>query len=292
MTRRTETDDRLDEVLAEIERARHEPTWVPEPERAPRRLIGPPDALEGARWTPSRPAVLVIVALALLAASVLGVRFMLARPSASEAAPGAAAPSSARVMGAAQIAGARSAGAGAADVSSGASGAAAPGASTPSPTSLSIHVVGAVSRPGVVTVKPGGRVEDAVRAAGGLKGADPTAINLARPLTDGEQIHVPRPGEKVVETAPGGAVGAGAPGSSAAAAAVAPGAGSATGGLVNLNTADAAALDALPGVGPVLAQRIIEWRTTNGRFSSVDELGEVSGIGDKALERLRPKVTV
>ena len=74
-----------------------------------------------------------------------------------------------------------------------------------------------------------------------------------------------------------------------------PGAGTsgpATAGPVDLNTADVGALDGLPGVGPVLAQRILDWRTTHGRFSSVDELGEVSGIGDKVLAALRPLVTV
>ena len=90
--------------------------------------------------------------------------------------------------------------------------------------------------------------------------------------------------------------GATAPGAPAAVAGPtapgAPGGGAAAGGVVNVNTADATSLDALPGVGPVLAQRIVEWREKNGRFSSVDELGEVSGIGDKMLDRLRSKVTV
>ena len=83
----------------------------------------------------------------------------------------------------------------------------------------------------------------------------------------------------------------GAPGGGGAGAGSSAGVGS-VGGLVDLNTADAAALDSLPGVGPVLAQRILDWRTQHGRFTSVDELGEVSGIGDKILAQLRPKVTV
>lgn len=113
---------------------------------------------------------------------------------------------------------------------------------------------------------------------------------------------MPRPGESVTPPPPaaaGGSLaspGAANPAGGATAAptgAGATGSGAAGGtGVVNLNTADVATLDTLPGVGPVLAQRIVEWREKNGRFSSVDELGEVSGIGDKALERLRPKVAV
>jgi competence protein ComEA len=138
-------------------------------------------------------------------------------------------------------------------------------------------------------VPAGSRVADALAKAGGaLKGADVGAINLARVLVDGEQVRVPRPGEVLAQpgtpTAAGtaGALGSGAGGSG-------PGAG---GGLVNLNTATAAELEELPGVGPVLAQRILDWRTEHGRFMSVDELGEVSGIGDKIFAQLQPKVTV
>lgn len=149
-------------------------------------------------------------------------------------------------------------------------------------TELVVHVVGQVLRPGLVRLRPGARVADAITAAGGARaGADLTALNLARPVVDGEQVHVPKPGE-VVSTPPvspsspagGAGVGSGAP------------------AVVDLNTADAAALDTLPGVGPVLAQRIIDWRTEHRRFSSVDELGEVSGIGDKLMSQLRPRVRV
>ena len=126
----------------------------------------------------------------------------------------------------------------------------------------------------------GSRVGDAVAAAGGAsKDADLSAVNLARLLVDGEQIRVPRPGEAVAGTAPGAG---GSPGTVG---------GSGPGGLVSLNAADVTALDALPGIGPVLAQRIVDWRTANGRFTSVDELAEVSGIGETLLGRLRPLVT-
>jgi competence protein ComEA len=158
-----------------------------------------------------------------------------------------------------------------------------------------IDVVGQVVHPGVVTVADGSRVVDVLTAAGGpLPGADVQRLNLARLVADGEQVFVPRPGETppvLVGALPGsvsGPVGAGggsrgdAPGGVAGAAAA----------VVDLNTATLAALDTLPGVGPVLAQRILDWRAQHGRFSSVDELGEVSGIGDKLLEQIRPKVRV
>ncbi len=157
---------------------------------------------------------------------------------------------------------------------------------TQSAGGVEVHVVGQVRHPGVVTLRSGARVIDAIKAAGGaLPGADLDAVNLARVLGDGEQVRVPKPGETLAPSPPtvAGGGGAGTGGTSADAPAAGP---------VNLNTADAAALDGLPGVGPVLAERILQWRQTNGRFTSVDELGEVSGIGDKALERLRPLVTV
>jgi competence protein ComEA len=135
-------------------------------------------------------------------------------------------------------------------------------------------------------------VLDAVTAAGGATpGADLPQLNLARLVVDGEQIHVPKKGETL--PAGEGASGTGPPGAGATGGAGGGGSGSAgVAGPVDLNSADAAALDTLPGVGPVLAQRILDWRTEHGRFSSVDELGEVSGIGDKLLAQIGPKVRV
>lgn len=287
MTTRHDSDDRLDEVLAEIERARREPAWTPEPERTPRRLIRPPAPLDEARWAPSRTAVVVVALCALLAALVFGVRLMLAPDRSSTTAAPSAKPL--QVAGRATVSGTPSGGAAATSTHGTPAGSAASG----SPSLLNIHVVGAVRSPGVVTVAPGARVEDAVKAAGGLKGADASGINLARPLADGEQVIVPRPGETPPVPSPPAAPAGGQTSSAGAANTPGnPGAPAGASALVNLNTADAAALDTLPGVGPVLAQRIIDWRTEHGRFSSVDELGEVSGIGDKALERLRSKVTV
>jgi competence protein ComEA len=117
-----------------------------------------------------------------------------------------------------------------------------------------------------------------------MSSADLNHLNLARVLADGEQIVVPKPGETVPGVSGAQGAGAGSAGQGST--------GSSTGGLVDLNTADATALDALPGVGPVLSQRILDWRTAHGRFSSVEELGEVSGIGVKLLAQIGPKVTV
>jgi competence protein ComEA len=158
-----------------------------------------------------------------------------------------------------------------------ASEAAPTGTSSAGPTLLVVDVEGRVRRPGLVRLPPGSRVADAVRSAGGAApGAVLARLNLARVLTDGEQLLVPGPGDTVAPAAPSPASGP-VPGSSAP---------------LDLNGATQEGLDALPGIGPVLAGRIIEWRTAHGRFTSVDELGEVPGIGPKALERLRPLVRV
>lgn len=158
---------------------------------------------------------------------------------------------------------------------------AGPGEGSDAAAPLTVHVVGAVVAPGVVTVRAGARTVDAVAAAGGMTpDADPAGVNLAAPLADGQQVVVPRPGE-VVPAAPalvGAASGRGAPAAPAA--------------PLDVNTASAAELDALPGIGPVLAGRIVETRDAHGPFAAVDELVEVPGIGDAVLERLRPLVRV
>lgn len=141
---------------------------------------------------------------------------------------------------------------------------------------VTVDVAGRVRRPGIVVLGSGARVTDAVEAAGGARpGVDLTSINLARVLVDGEQIVVGARG------APGGAAGA--------AGAAAPGT---AGAPVNLNLATQAELEALPDIGPVTAQSIISWREERGGFTSVDELLEVDGIGEKTLARLAPLVTV
>ncbi|MFI6097514.1 helix-hairpin-helix domain-containing protein [Lentzea sp. NPDC051213] len=134
---------------------------------------------------------------------------------------------------------------------------------------LVVNVVGEVTTPGLVTVTSGARVADAIRLAGGLKpGIDLHNLNLARKLTDGEQVAVGIP-----PPAPAGSVGA-------------VGSAWSVGSKLNLNAATAAELDALPGVGPVTAQRIIDHRTRKGPFASVDQLREIDGIGDSKLAKL------
>jgi len=165
-----------------------------------------------------------------------------------------------------------------------------PTAATPSPsaaTEVVVHVVGQVRAPGLVRLPAGARVADAVDAAGGLTGeADTARTNLARLVVDGEQLVVPRPGEEVVAASPAPAAGGAGPAGAASAGAPT------AAGPVSLASATLAELDALPGLGPVLAQRILDWREEHGGFSSVEELGEVAGIGDTLLERLRPLVGV
>jgi competence protein ComEA len=151
-----------------------------------------------------------------------------------------------------------------------------------------VHVVGRVRRPGVVRLPQGSRVEQAVTAAGGARSnADLSRVNLARPLVDGEQVVVPRPGEPV---APADGAPVPVAGGTARSSGLGPGVDGQGARPVDINTATATELDTLPGVGPVLAQRIVDWRAQNGRFTSVDELSEVSGIGDAVLARLRPLV--
>ena len=149
---------------------------------------------------------------------------------------------------------------------------AAPPATAPTLVSIDsgeiyVHVLGAVLSPGLYELNEGDRAVDAVAAAGGFaEGADETQLNLARLLVDGEQIFVPLMGEAVP-------------------AAV-------SDGRVNLNTADQAQLETLPRVGPALAQRILAWREENGRFSAVEDLLSVTGIGDKTYDGLKDLVTV
>jgi competence protein ComEA len=160
----------------------------------------------------------------------------------------------------------------------------APTEPTPS-AEVVVHVSGAVKRAGVYRLAPDSRVADAIEQAGGAtEHADLDALNLAEPIQDGQKIHVPRKGE--VERAYNRerlAARERLAGRAAAATTQFP---------INLNTATADQLEAIPGIGPVLAQRIIEYRQTHGRFQSVDELLEVRGIGPKRLESMRPYVTV
>jgi competence protein ComEA len=158
-----------------------------------------------------------------------------------------------------------------------------PGLTTPAPASPSataptevvVDVAGKVRRPGIAVLEPGARVVDAIKAAGGVRrGVDTSALNLARVLVDGEQI-------LVGVTPP--------PGVAASAAADPEGAG---GPLVNLNTASATDLERLPGVGPVTAEAIIAFRDEHGPFTAVDQLLDVSGIGEATLAEIAPHATI
>lgn len=155
---------------------------------------------------------------------------------------------------------------------------------------LVVHVAGAVATPGVFLLPAGSRVFQAVETAGGaLPTAELAALNLAAELSDGTQIFIPTVDQAAALGAnPGTAPqpGAGARGGAAGAGGTEP----AT--PVSLNAASAEQLEALPGLGPVLAQRIVQWRTDHGAFATVDGLQAVPGIGTKLLEGLRPLVAV
>lgn len=263
-----------------------------------RSLLAVPESLRGAATTPAAAAVVGVALIAVMIAVVILGRWWwqendsreqrIPPPTAAssavggEAASGLADVTPAGEGGQASGAGAVDAGSPASTPSSDAAGGAAPPGSP-----VVVHVAGKVRKPGVVTLSAEARVVDAVQGAGGLApGADPATVNLARPVVDGEQIVVLGKGE----AAHPAAAAAAAPAPSAAP--VGGGVPAAGAGKIDLNRADQAQLETLPGVGPVLAGRIIEWRTRHGRFSSVDELGEVSGVGEKTFARLAPLVTV
>lgn len=211
-----------------------------------------PAGLRDARVDPGRPGALVLSAVALVAAVVAAIGVWVDRPVAEPAPPLLAV---------------------------------APGRA-PSveqrPTQLVVSVVGRVASPGLVTLPEGARVADAVAAAGGaLPDTDLSTLNLARKLADGDQlaVGVPPAADAAADTV-------GTTGSSRS------GAHGRASGKINLNTATAAELHGLPGVGPVTAQRILEWRAHHGRFTSVEQLREVGGIGEARLARMKDLVTL
>ncbi len=249
------------------------------------RVVTMPSFLRGARVRVGRRA---LAAMTVLVASAAGVFVMRVSVAMHQGEPVAVAAIGSGLVGRSVPPGftaiaPASSGAGLSTSAQSQNGAASSSGGAGPPTVL-VHVVGEVASPGVVTLGVGSRVADAVaRAGGALPAADLERVNLARIVADGEQVHVPAPGEPLL------------PGSGGAAAPSGP-AGAGSSGIesppVNLNTADVAALDTLPGVGPVLAQRIVQWRQEHGPFASVQELNEVSGIGDKLFAQLRTRVIV
>lgn len=160
---------------------------------------------------------------------------------------------------------------------SGGAAAAVTTAVTTGPASVTLHVAGAVASAGVVVVPGGSRVVDAVAAAGGADPvADLSAVNLARPVVDGEMVVVPTPGQQVPPVAGPGAAGAGEPADR----------------RIDLNTATAAEFEGLPGIGPVLSERIVAWREDTGPFGSVEDLSAVPGIGEALMAQVRDLVEV
>jgi competence protein ComEA len=165
-----------------------------------------------------------------------------------------------------------------------------PTSTVPVPTEVVVHVAGAVQLPGVYHLPVGSRVVDAVTAAGGVTGtARPELVNLASVLRDGDRVYLPTADEAVgaaavpVGITPSASGGGGAPGAGGSAAPAGP---------IDLNSATAEQLDALPGVGPSTAAAIVAHRDQNGPFASVDALGDVRGIGPAKLEAIRPLVAV
>lgn len=264
-----------------------------------------PDTLRG-RWTLEARAAVALAAVALVGAVVGGWYFWRSQ-STVVALPGASAanavdpvpnadpdPAPNPAMGAAMgtavdlpsFGGAASRDArqnAAAPHGGGEAGALSPGplASAAGP-GLVVDVEGKVGHPGVVGLPPGSRVYEALKAAGGTAaGADTTGLDLARPLVDGEQLRVGLPGAAMP---PSGVTGAAPPARGGRKAKPAE--------PVNLNTATLEQLETIPGVGPAMAQRVLDWRTEHGRFGSVDQLREVKGIGDRKFAAMKDSVTV
>jgi len=229
----------------------------------------------------SRRQIVAYVAVAAVVAAV-GVRYVVA--------PRVAGPSGGEPLVLSSVApGAQSPGAGAA--AGPASAAGGPSASASALADALVYVCGAVRSPGVVRVPQGARVADALALAGGATGkAELAAVNLAARIADGQQILVPEKAAAVGGEASG--AGRGVTAVAGAAGAGSTGAGAAPGAPVNINTASLEELDTLQGVGPSTAQKIIDYRTANGPFASIDDIKNVSGIGDARFAALKDSITV
>ncbi len=248
--------------------------WIPEP-------------LRDARVDPGRRGMWILLLVAAVAAVVTAVGVWRDRPEpVPVAAPSLAAM--AEPSGVEASSGAGRAAAKATAPSAEVSGAIVDGSSTQADAPggpIVVSVTGLVGKPGIVTLPGGSRVADAIAAAGGAAAqADVTGMNLAAKLADGDSIVV---SDTPAAPAPALSVAPGTAGGSAATGQTLP-----PGGLIDLNSADEAALDALPGVGPVMAGNIIAWRQANGRFSTVEQLQEITGIGPSRFAQISGLVTV
>lgn len=246
------------EIVPEFDDGERTPEWLdvePELRRQPSWL---PDRLRGARFDPGRPGAVTLALVGVAVLVVAGVAFLLQRPQ-SNAVPALPAVST--------------------------TVAASAGTSTPpEPTLIVVSVVGLVHTNGLVRLPEGSRIADAIAAAGGAReGADLLSLNMAQRLIDGDQVLV---GVASTDGGPpvlgSGTVSSGTPATP----------GPTSRGKVNLNSATEAELDGLPGVGPVTAAAIVAWRSVNGRFTDVEQLGEVEGIGPARLAKLRELVTI
>jgi competence protein ComEA len=229
-----------------------EPGLPPEPAARPlppaATLTSAPEPA-GRTWDPGLPGARALIAVGLAGALIAAGFLWLSRPR-PQSVPAAARPSLA----------------------------VQPSATPTATAALVVDVIGKVRHPGVVTLRPGARVIDAIKAAGGLRpGAGAGTLNLARPVVDGEQIVVG--GKAAPQAAPVPPGGTAVPGS-------------APGAQLDLNTATVEQFDGLPGVGPVLARRIVDYRTQHGGFRAVDELQEVTGIGARKYEDIKALVRV
>lgn len=151
---------------------------------------------------------------------------------------------------------------------------------------ITVYVTGAINKPGVVTVREGARMADAVKACGGLlPTADGEKVNMAQVLKDGQQVRVPE--KAVPETTAAAKSGSVNPAAKSGTSSKA-----APSGPVNINTASAEELDTLPGIGPAMAQRIIEFRETEGAFTSIEDIKKVKGIGEAKFEKMKDKICI
>jgi competence protein ComEA len=230
------------------------------------------------------PVLMAVLILVVVVCFVVGVRTWQTyapEPASSSAGAGASGGQAAAGTGA---------GSKAKDPGSGHSAGAPGAASSQDASQVVVYVSGSVRKPAVYRLASGSRVADAIAAAGGTStGADCSQVNLARVVKDGEQLTIPKAGER--QAAPTGSATSGGSGSTGPTAGGAT-SGSPSGGAVDLNTADEAALDALPGVGPSTAKKIVADREKNGPFKSAQDLMRVAGIGPKKFDSLKDLVTV